>query len=124
MLFPWYSAIQDTGALVAALIRAAPGKTLIGVNEWLSLQHISKLIAQTLKKGIEFVDSPPSLTARDPEFQRSRVEMIGFCIEYGYYGEKIDKTMARPDDLGVPVQLNPVEDWIKKQDWEKILLEE
>jgi len=124
LIFPWYSVIQDTGALVAALIRAAPGKKLIGVNEYLSLQDISKLLAQTLEKGIEFVDGTPSFDLGDPELQRSREEMIGFCIEFGYDGAKVDKTIVKPGDLGVPVQLKPVEEWIKKQDWEKVLLTE
>jgi hypothetical protein len=66
LVFPWYSVIQNTGALVAALIPPAPGKKLIGVNGWLSLQDISKLIAQTSEKGIEFVDITPSFDLGDP----------------------------------------------------------
>jgi hypothetical protein len=106
---------------VAALIRAAPGRKLIGVNEWLSLQDISRLLAQTLEKDIEFVDSTPSLDLGDPEMQRAREEMMAFFIEFGYDGAKVDKTIVKPGDLGVPVQLNPVKEWIKKQHWEKIL---
>ncbi|RFU25003.1 hypothetical protein B7463_g11330, partial [Scytalidium lignicola] len=121
LIFPWYSVIQDTGALVAALISAAPGKKLIGVNEWLSLQDISKLLAQALEKGIEFVDSTLNFDLGDPEIQRAREEMMGFCIEFGYDGAKVDKTVVKPGDLGVPVQLKPVKEWIKKQDWEKVL---
>ena len=47
--------------------------------------------------------------------------MMGFCIEFGYDGAKVDKTIVQPGDLGVPVLLKPVKEWIKKQDWEKIL---
>jgi len=118
---PWYSVVQDTGALVAALIRAAPGKKLIGVNEWLSFQDIFKLQAQALEKSIEFVNSTPKFDLGDPDFQRSRQEMIGFSLEFGYDGAKVDKTVVKPGDLGVPVQLKPVKEWIKNQDWEKIL---
>ncbi|KAJ5595423.1 uncharacterized protein N7459_001631 [Penicillium hispanicum] len=121
VIFPWYSAMHDTGALVAALIRAAPGKKLIGANEWLSFRDISKLLAQTLEKDIEFVDSIANFGLGDPDLQRDREEMIGFCIEFGYDGSKVDKTVVKPGDLGVPVQLESVRKWIEKQDWETIL---
>ena len=119
--FPWYSVTQDTGALVAALIHAAPGKKLIGVNEWLTLQDISKLLAQTLEKRIEFVNNAPELDQGDSVIQRDHEEMMGFCIEFGYDGGKVDKTIVNPGDLGVPVKLEPVKEWIKKQAWENIL---
>jgi hypothetical protein len=106
---------------VAALIHAAPGKKVIGGNEWLNLQDISKLLAQTLDKSIEFVDSTPSFDLGDPEIQRAREEMMGFCIEFGYDGANVDKTILKPRDLGVSIELESVKEWIKKQDWENIL---
>jgi hypothetical protein len=109
---------------VAALVRATPGKKVIGGNEWLNFQDIFKLIAQSLGKDIEFTDSTPSFDLGDPEFQRAREEMVGFCLEFGYDGASVDKTVVKPSDLGVPVQLEPVKEWIKMQDWEKILLTE
>jgi alpha-glucuronidase len=121
MAFPWYSVLEDTGPLVEALIHAAPSKKVIGVNEWLSFQDIFKLIAQTLEKSIEFVDNTPSFDLGDTEIQRAREELIGFTFEFGYDGSKVDKTIVKPGDLGVPVQLNPVKEWVKKQEWEKIL---
>lgn len=63
MLWPWTSAVQDTGALVAALIQATPGKKLLGVNEWLSFQDIYKMMAQVLKKELEVVHSVPKFEA-------------------------------------------------------------
>ncbi|KAJ5641799.1 hypothetical protein N7490_005799 [Penicillium lividum] len=120
-IYPWYSVTQDTGALVAALICAAPGKKLIGVNEWMSLQDISKLLAQILNKHVEFEDSTPNFYLGDSEMQRDREEMVAFCVEFGYDGGKVDRTIVTPAELGVPVQLKSVKDWIKKQDWETVL---
>ncbi len=77
-----------------------------------------------MKKSIEFVDSTPSFDLGDPEIQQGRDELIGFSIEFGYDGGKVDKTVVKPSDLGVPVQLDSVKEWVKKQDWEKILLME
>lgn len=97
---------------------------LLGVNEWLNVQDISTLLAQVLEKSIEFVDNAPSFDLGDADFQRSREEMMGFCMEFGYDGSKVDKTVVQPADLGVQVQLKPVTEWIKKQDWEKVMLTE
>lgn len=120
-IFPWYSVVQDTGPLVAALISASPCKRLIAVNEWLSMEDISELLAQGLQKDIEFTGNPPDLNQGIPEFQRGRQEMIGFSIEFGYDGGKVDKSVVKPEDLGVQVKLKSVKEWIKDQNWEAIL---
>ena len=103
------------------MIRDSPGKKLIGVNEWLSLQGISRLLAQTLEKNIEFVDSTPNFDLGDPDMQRAREEMMDFVIEFGCDGGKVDKTVVKPADLEVPVHLKSLEEWFAEQDWEKIL---
>jgi hypothetical protein len=91
------------------------------VNEWLTLQDISKFIAQVLEKKIEFVDSAPSFDLGDPVFQRDRDEMMKFCIEFGCDGAMVDKTIVTPGDLEVPVKLESVGEWFKKQSWETLL---
>ncbi|KAF3403391.1 NmrA-like family domain-containing protein 1 [Talaromyces pinophilus] len=102
-LFPWYSV------------------KLIAVNEWLSMEDVSKLLAQSLQKGIDFTGSTPDFSQDIPDFQQGRQEMIAFSIEFGYDGGKVDKSVVKPGDLGVPVQLKSVKEWIEKQDWEEIL---
>jgi hypothetical protein len=118
---PLYSAAADTGALVQALLRAVPGKKLIGVNEWLSFRDFAQLLAGVLGKGIEFVDRNPSFDMGDPDLEKDHTDMIGFCVEFGYDGGKVDKSIVQPADLGVPVQLGSVKEWCGKQDWEKVL---
>lgn len=103
------------------MILATPGQKLLGVNEYLSFQDINKLIAQKLDKSIEFEGSTPNFGLGDPEMQRDREEMIGFCIEFGYDGGKVDGSVVKPGDLGVPVKLESVKEWVEKQDWEKVL---
>ena len=116
-----FSAVLDTGILVQALLRAAPGKKLIGFKEWLSVLDFAKLLAQVLGKGIEFVDQNPSFEMGDPDLEIDTTDMIGFCVEFGYDGRKVDKSVVQPADLGVPVQLGSVKEWMEKQDWEKVL---
>jgi len=118
---PMYSATDDTGALVHSLIRAAPGKTLIGVNEWLTLQDFTNTLAEVLGKKVEFVEQNPSFDTGDADLAQDRMEMLGFCIEFGYDGGKVDKNVVKPAELGVPVRIESVKEWCRKQDWETVL---
>jgi len=121
-VFPWYSVVHDTGALVAALIRAVPGKKVVGVNEWLSIRDLSKLIALTLGKGIEFTDDVSDMSVGgDIDLNLFRQELMEFAIEFGYSGEKVDKTVLKPEDLGESIELGSVKKWFEKQDWEKFI---
>ncbi|KAL2821434.1 hypothetical protein BDW59DRAFT_109781 [Aspergillus cavernicola] len=119
--FPIYSSVDDTGALVHSLLRTAPGKKVIGVNEWLSFRDVATLLAQVLGKSIEFVNEDPSFDMGDPDLEKENAEMMGFCVEFGYDGGKVDKSIVQPADLGVPLQLQSVKEWCAKQDWESIL---
>ncbi|RDW85435.1 putative hscarg dehydrogenase [Coleophoma crateriformis] len=119
--FPWYSVVTDTGPLVQAMLRAAPGQKLLGVNEWLSFRDFARSLAQVLGKGFEVVDRNPSFDMGDPDLEKDFADMLGFCIEFGYDGGKVDKTIVQPGDLGVPVRLGSVREWLEKQDWDKVL---
>ncbi|KAL4871541.1 hypothetical protein BDV12DRAFT_23662 [Aspergillus spectabilis] len=119
--FPVYSAVNDTGALVHALLRTAPGTKLIGVNEWLSLRDIATVLAKVLGKSIDIVNENPNFDLGDPDLNKENEEMIGFCVEFGYDGGRVDNSVVHPADLGVPVQLESVKEWAVKQDWEGVL---
>ncbi|KUJ06575.1 uncharacterized protein LY89DRAFT_692390 [Mollisia scopiformis] len=118
---PYYSAVDDTGRLVHALLRASPGKKLIGVNEWLSLRDFAKVLGQSLKKGVKFVDSNPDFTMGDPDLEEDFADMVGWLVEFGYDGGKVDKSVVQPAELGVTLDLLSVKEWCAKQDWEKVL---
>jgi hypothetical protein len=74
-----------------------------------------------LGKGIEFVDRNPSFDMGDPDLVNYHTDMIGFCVEFGNDGGKVDKSTVPPADLRVPVQLGSVGEWCGKQGWEKVL---
>ncbi|TVY85576.1 NmrA-like family domain-containing protein [Lachnellula suecica] len=118
---PMYSAVGDTGPLVEALIRAEAGKKIIGVNESLGYRDFANILGQVLGKSVEFVDGNPSFDMGDPEITKDMEEMMGFCVDFGLHGEKVDKSVLSPVDLGVPVHLASVKEWCGKQDWEKLL---
>lgn len=119
--FPFYSAIDDTGLLVHALLQTAPGKKLIGVKEWFSLRDFTKIFAHVLGKKIEFVDQNPSFELGDPDLEKDHADMIGFCVEFGFDGGKVDKSIVQPADLGVKVELESVKGWCGKQDWVAVM---
>ncbi|KAL3447911.1 hypothetical protein BJX65DRAFT_86630 [Aspergillus insuetus] len=122
--FPMYSAVDDTGALVHALLRSAPGKKLLGVNEWLSLRDMTVILGEVLEKKVEFVDSQPKTASGDPDLDKEMDDMIGFLVEFGYFGgnsKNADKSTVSLSDLGLPVQLQSVKEWFKKQDWQREL---
>ncbi|KAL5337638.1 hypothetical protein BJX70DRAFT_227739 [Aspergillus crustosus] len=119
--FPVYSAVNDTGALVHALLRTAPGTKLIGVNEWLGLRDVAKILAEVLDKPIEIVNEDRVFDMGDPDINKENAEMMAFCVEFGYDGATVDKSVVRPGDLDVPVQLESVKEWVAKQDWASLL---
>ncbi|KAH8901553.1 putative hscarg dehydrogenase [Thozetella sp. PMI_491] len=118
---PMYSVVDDTGVLVQALLLAAPGKRIVGVKEWLSYRGFATTLARTLKKGIEFVDVNPDLSSGDPELDQEHMDMMGFCVEFGYDGGLVDKSIVQPADLGVSANLLSTTKWCEKQDWDSVL---
>ncbi|KAL6886761.1 putative hscarg dehydrogenase [Trichoderma evansii] len=118
---PWFSAVGDTGALVYALLRAAPGKKLIGVRELLSPRQLAELFAETLEKGIEFIGHVSSSGSDDSDITKGLADLMGWCVEFGYDGAKVDQNIVTPEDLGVPVALGSVKEWFQKQDWDQFL---
>jgi len=119
---PVYSAVADTGAFVDALLRASPGKKVTGVTQWLSFLGLTEVLAQVLGKRVEFVDSAVSdFGMGDPDLDKDYNDMMGFCVEFGFDGGKVDKSVLQPSDLGIPVELVSVKEWFEKQDWESVL---
>lgn len=119
--FPLYSAVDDTGALVHAILRANPGQKVIGVNEWLSFKEITLVLGQVLGNRVGFVQGDPGFDLGDPDLTKAMTEMMEFCVVFGYDGARVDKTIVKPADLGVPVHLQSVKEWCAKQDWKSVL---
>ncbi|KAF7554214.1 hypothetical protein G7Z17_g3059 [Cylindrodendrum hubeiense] len=118
---PWFTAAGDTGELVHALLQVAPGKKLIGIRELLSPRRLAELFAEALKKDIEFVDSNPGPNSGNPGLSKGLLDLVGWCVEFGYDGAKVDKNIVTPENLGVPVALGSVKEWFERQEWEQVL---
>ncbi|PCG99275.1 Hypothetical protein PENO1_050490 [Penicillium occitanis (nom. inval.)] len=120
---PMYSSIDDTGPLVDALLRSSTGHKVIGVNRWLSLREFAKILAQVVSiKNVEFIDKNPDMNQLgDPDFVEDAMDMIGWYVEFGFDGGKVDKTVEQPSELEVEIGLRSVEEWCRKQNWEGVL---
>ena len=46
---------------------------------------------------------------------------MGWYAEFGFDGASVDPTVVKSKDLGVELKLASVEEWCRKQDWEKYL---
>ncbi|RAO74179.1 uncharacterized protein BHQ10_010191 [Talaromyces amestolkiae] len=120
---PMYSSLDDTGPLVDALLRTSAGHKVIGVNKWLSLREFTTTLAQVLGiKNVEFIDKNPDMSRLgDPDFVEDAIDMIGWYVDFGFDGGKVDKSVEQPSELGVEVGLRSVEEWCMKQNWKEVL---
>lgn len=118
-----YSSLDDTGPLVDALLRTSAGHKVIGVNKWLSLREFTTTLAQVLGiKNVEFIDKNPDMSRLgDPDFVEDAIDMIGWYVDFGFDGGKVDKSVEQPSELGVEVGLRSVEEWCMKQNWKEVL---
>lgn len=118
-----YSSIDDTGPLVDGLLRSSAGHKVIGVNRWLSLREFGRTLSQVLGiKNVEYTDKDPDMNQLgDPDFVEDAIDMIGWYVEFGFDGGKVDKSVEQPSELGVDIRLRSVEEWCMKQNWMDIL---
>ena len=118
---PMFSARDHTGPIVHALLCDIPGKKVIASDSWLTFNDFAKILAKVLGKDIEFIDEQPSFNITDPDLGQNFGDMMGWYIEFGYDGHKVDKSVLRPKNLSVEAQLTSVEEWVRAQNWEKVL---
>ena len=116
-----FSSVDDTGPIVHAVLQASPGQKIIGANQWLNYREFAAILGKVLNKSVEFIDSTPTLSLGDPELEQDYGDMMGWYAEFGFDGASVDPTVVRSQDLGVELKLPSVEEWCRKQDWEKYL---
>lgn len=103
---PLIAAEEDTGPFAAALLKVSPGKNLIAYREKLSMEEFVNKWSQILRKDVTLVD--PSKMAPQPDmdeeakaFMQEFAEGGQFFQEFGYAGEKVDKTVVTPSEVSI-----------------------
>ena len=117
---PTVVAGEDTGPFVHALLQSPPGKNLIGVRRWMSMEEYVQTFSEVLGVKTRLSDNEDA-AKRFPEEARADIsDFLAYVAEFGYDAGTVDKSVVQPEDLGVALDLGTVEDWIKQQDWSKI----
>lgn len=138
------AAEEDSGPFVEALLRVPPGKNLFAYRTMMSIEDFAAAWSDVLGKNIEVKDmssmpQPEGLDEETMAFMQEFAETGMFSVDFGYAGEKVDKTVITPDQvseahlrvgaerslnfaqLEVQVNLPSVREWIQKQDWSSVL---
>ncbi|RFU72567.1 hypothetical protein TARUN_9682 [Trichoderma arundinaceum] len=120
--FPFVAAEEDSGPITKALVQEPAGKNIIGYREWLTLREFAAVFTQATGLEAEAVRLPRGQLPFEvpPELQAELNDNWDYWNECGYEGRD-DPTIIHPKDLASPPKLGTVFEYIKKQDWTKIL---
>lgn len=137
-LLPHIGVESDTGPIVRALLECPPGKTVLGAGEMISYSDQLKAWCEHNKVPLGGFD-PLSVDQFEqfipvPGLGRELGEMMAFMDEFGYGGDDPNIVLPshvrnhsfRPNfanlpQLGVPCPVTNWADWVKEQDWSKVL---
>ncbi|EXJ79100.1 hypothetical protein A1O3_08601 [Capronia epimyces CBS 606.96] len=112
---------DDTGPFVKALVSLDPGKNLLAYRETLTFAEYADVWGRVLGVKTKYVALGPDEPwgALPDTIKLDIEEGVGYFTEFGADGG--DPSVVHPKDLGVPIDLGTVADWIGKQDWSAVL---
>ncbi|CAG9984157.1 unnamed protein product [Clonostachys byssicola] len=125
---PFIWARKDVGVLVKGLVSAEGGKMLLGYSQNISWRQFMEIWAETL--NVPLADnahhqiSEEALEDLLPAFPEGVLtqefsECFAYFEEFGYDGG--DPNVIHPKDVDVAENLTPLKEYIKSEDWSKIL---
>jgi nucleoside-diphosphate-sugar epimerase len=113
---------SDTGNYVLALTKVPPGKKLVGCSECLTWDEFVELWSRVV--GVKAVYEPCTIEEHAQAVPGGYTRMIGNMYEYatqfGYWGDG-DPDVVFPEELGVQIKRTPMEEFIKNEDWSRVL---
>ena len=119
---PHIDAAKDMGVIVKALLQCPPGLKVFGAGEMISWSDQLKVWCEHNKVAFGGFDPlSVDIFARFiavPGLGRELGEMFAFMDDFGYAG---GEDVLLPSELGVPCPVTRWEEWVKKQDWSKVL---
>ncbi len=98
------AAEEDSGPFVEALLKVPAGKNLYAYREMMSVEDFVATWSEVLGKEIEVKDSsdmpqPEGLDEETIAFMQEFAETGMFAVEFGYAGEKVDKSVVTLDQV-------------------------
>ncbi|KAM0255514.1 hypothetical protein ACHAQJ_005661 [Trichoderma viride] len=120
--FPFIAAEEDSGPVTKALLQEPAGTNILGFRELLTMREFVAIFSEATGLAAEAVYLPKGQFKMElsPELKLEFSENWGFWRDFGYEGRE-DPTVIHPKDLTSCPKLDTVFNWIKKQDWTKIL---
>ncbi|GFF43119.1 nmrA-like family domain-containing protein 1 [Aspergillus udagawae] len=118
---PMVEARHDTGNFVNALLQVEPGKNLLGYSSMLSWNEFAALWGKIHGVTCRFqrLDRTVLENAVPGGIGEELADMFGYIGDFGYDGG--DPSVVHPKELGVPVPVYTVEEYIKEEDWSGVL---
>ncbi|KAF2453536.1 putative hscarg dehydrogenase, partial [Lineolata rhizophorae] len=121
---PLIATDEDTGPLVAALLKEPPGTKLMGYREWMTVGKFVDTWGRVLNVEAkittlpinDILDAMPGDMA--PDVREMLAKGMANLTEFGY---KLHEELTQPSELKFPPRLGTVEGWIKGQDWSPVL---
>ncbi|KAF4458814.1 hypothetical protein FALBO_14447 [Fusarium albosuccineum] len=117
---PWIAAEEDCGPFVKALVQEPAGKNLIAYRGWVTQEELAAIFAKVtgLKTKVVTLPLGEYHVPLSDDWKTVLKETSAYASEFGYEGRD-DPSLVHPKDLKSLPALGTLEDWIKKQDWEK-----
>ncbi|KAE8389589.1 hypothetical protein BDV23DRAFT_157039 [Aspergillus alliaceus] len=112
---------HDTGNFVNALLQVEPGKNLLGYASMLSWDDFATLWGKIHGVTCRFqrLERTVLENAVPGGIGEELADMFGYIGDFGYDGR--DPSVVYPKDLGVPVPVYTIEEYIKEEDWSGVL---
>lgn len=95
--FPLVAAREDTGPIVAELLKQSAGKQVIAYREQLPLSRFLELWGDATGKEVR--TKKPEALPVFPELAREIDETFKFANEFGYWGHE-DTSVLTPEQVG------------------------
>ncbi|KIW25999.1 uncharacterized protein PV07_09130 [Cladophialophora immunda] len=119
---PMIAPEEDTGPVVKALVKEAAGKNVIAYREWISVRELAQTFTEMtgLNSEVIMLSKTEANLLLPPELKLELDDNFAYFNEFGYEGRD-DPTVIHPSDLSSPPDLDSVANYLKKQDWSKVL---
>ena len=98
------AAEEDSGPFTEALLQVPAGKSLFAYRAMMTFEDFAATWSEVLGQETEVVDmssmpQPEGLDEETMAFMQEFAETGMFSVEFGYAGEKVDKTVIAPDQV-------------------------
>ncbi|KAF4342544.1 nitrogen metabolic regulation nmr [Fusarium beomiforme] len=114
---------QDSGPFVKALVQNPPGISVVGYRAWVTPREFVETFSKVTGYNTELLHIPHGKFSFNckPELRAELQDSFAFSDEIGLHGGD-NSPAVHPNELKPPPRLQSIEDWIREQDWPKLVV--